>query len=235
MDRVEPQLFTTRKRPLLLNDDRLYRQEKINHDNRKVYYICRSCQVGRICSDEEGQVSETISCEENCEKTSFESRVAEDAVKRLYAFCSTRMDMSLQDCYNEKRQELSVYCPEAAATHFPAFINIRSTMARERNKNIPPIPTNYATIPSIDTFPVLYTRNLLLDRQFLFLNLNYYPEGVALPIDEPPFRVLAFMRDSSAHKLCASERIFLDGTFKVCPIPFQQLFTKSTMRGTGDR
>ena len=42
-------------------DDRLYRQEKINNDNKKVYYICRSCQVGRICSDEEGQVSETTS------------------------------------------------------------------------------------------------------------------------------------------------------------------------------
>ena len=113
------------------------------------------------------------------------------------------MDMSLRDCYKEKRQELSITCPEAAATYYPAFINIRSTMARKRNKNIPPVPTNYATIPIIETFPVLHARNnLLLDRQFLFLNLNYYPEGVALPIIEPPFRALAFMR----HKIvCVGE------------------------------
>ena len=83
------------------------------------------------------------------------------------------MDMSLRDCYKEKRQELSITCPEAAATYYPAFINIRSTMARKRNKNIPPVPTNYATIPIIETFPVLYARNnLLLDRQFLFFKLE---------------------------------------------------------------
>ena len=55
--------------------------------------------------------------------------------------------MSLRDFYNEKRQELSATCPEAEATYFPAITNMRSTMAREWNKNTRPVPTYYATIP----------------------------------------------------------------------------------------
>eukprot|EP00597_Dinobryon_sp_UTEXLB2267_P000954 CAMPEP_0170063470 /NCGR_PEP_ID=MMETSP0019_2-20121128/4322_1 /TAXON_ID=98059 /ORGANISM="Dinobryon sp., Strain UTEXLB2267" /LENGTH=352 /DNA_ID=CAMNT_0010269901 /DNA_START=396 /DNA_END=1454 /DNA_ORIENTATION=- len=59
---------------------------------------------------------------------------------------------------------------------------------------------------------------------FLYLDVEYIA-----PDDPTTKRILGFMTFEFALKLCSSTHIFIDGTFKTCPVPFHEVIIFSTM------
>lgn len=221
---------SNKKKKLLQHNDKLYRFERTNHNNLDVsYYSCYNCGSGRlICTNNDGDgnnIVESKRCSETCD-SSHESQMALAAKQALVTMCANRIDLTPQTCYEIARRDLEIQCP-AALQHFPSFLSMRTNLNRAKKETLPALPTSYETIPAADIFPAEFQLNFKNDGQFLFLDLVYVPEVPTLGLK----RILAFMSVGSAFKLCQADKIFLDGTFKVCPPPFYQLFTICTLRG----
>ncbi|KAL8614876.1 hypothetical protein ACOMHN_042834 [Nucella lapillus] len=88
----------------------------------------------------------------------------------------------------------------------PSYLSVRASLQRTRNANIPAIPRNVAGV-AIDG---PWAQTWLQDR--LLQNLDNY-WGIAV-----------FATEENLLKLRDCRVIYLDGTFKVCPRPYQQVF-----------
>mmetsp|Transcript_25978 Transcript_25978/g.37255 ORF Transcript_25978/g.37255 Transcript_25978/m.37255 type:complete len:407 (-) Transcript_25978:566-1786(-) len=220
---------TNKKRKLFLFNDKNYRVERINESNNKTYYCCYNCHIGRLKGDEGGNITETVPCRDNCVANPL-ILAASLAKKRAFKECAERIDLTPQTCYDNARRDLDTSHP-GAVVFLPPFNSLRSSFRRIRNKSLPAIPNSYETIPDRDAFPLNFQLNYLLNERFLFLDVEYIPEAPAATAQ----RIFAFMNENSAQQLCHAEKIHLDGTFKVCPPPFQQLLTRCTIRGTEEK
>ena len=92
-------------------------------------------------------------------------------------------------------------------------------MKYARKENLPRIPT--------------YLLDYSLQNLFLCLNQVYFPEVWHAPL--APLQIVGFLFAGSISKLVNAEKNFIDGTFKVCPVPFMQLLIISTMHGAEDK
>mmetsp|Transcript_9373 Transcript_9373/g.12968 ORF Transcript_9373/g.12968 Transcript_9373/m.12968 type:complete len:387 (-) Transcript_9373:165-1325(-) len=230
MDHEEIFLQSNKKRKLFQYNDKMYRVERINGANDVTYYTCYNCGEGRINSANGGMIIvETKLCSEACDCSPAYLK-AVVAKQLLVKICSEQLELTIQACYDNVRRDLEISCPEALH-HFPTYLSMRTNLKRARNANLPVIPTNFAMIPEPNLFPYRFQQNFQANEQFLFMDLEYVPPE--LPIVERK-RILCFMSISSALKLCQATKIFLDGTFKVCPPPFYQLLTICTLRGIED-
>ena len=224
-------LRTQRKRHLLDFNGRDYLVDKFT-DNGAAYYKCRECKRGRVTSLPDGSVEETKPCNDSCIPLSLEQRLCEVAKEKACRICAERTTLTPQECYNIVRNELYQLHP-AAIAFFPLFTGLKGRMKYARKKNLPRIPTSYSTIPPVEEFLPSYLLDYSLQNRFLCLNHVYFPEDWHAPL--VPLRIIGFMSVGSISKLANAEKIFIDGTFKVCPVPFMQLLIISTMRGAEDK
>jgi len=219
---------TNKKRKLFHFNNKNYRVERINESNGKTYYSCYHCRIGRLKGDETGDIIETKTCRDNCAANPL--RLAADSARKgALKECGERLDLTPQTCYDNARRDLEASNP-GAVVFFPSYHSMRSSLRRVRNKSIPAIPITFDEIPLGDAFPLNFRQDYNQQEPFLFFNAEYIPEEN----DDVPKRLLAFMNENSAQQLCNAEKIFLDGTFKICPKPFQQLLTICTMRGVNE-
>lgn len=100
---------------------------------------------------------------------------------------------------------------EAEAARLPAVSSLKKTIRRERNRQ-PAIDPQPATLLELNFRP----EHLVLDDGTEFL---LYDSGPALD------RFLIFSTRENLAMLCRSDHWQVDGTFKVTPHPFYQLFT----------
>ena len=89
----------------------------------------------------------------------------------------------------------------------PVFDSVRSVMGRCRNRHLPPIPQNIQEVNVEGQWAQTW-------RGHNFLSLQDNALGI-----------LVFVTIPFLHILCEVETIFIDGTFKTAPRPYQQLVT----------
>ena len=108
----------------------------------------------------------------------------------------------------------------AAAVNLPALHHMRRTIRgqRQTNENLPPLPASIAAIPVL---PVEY-QTTLSGQQFLL-----YDSGVG-----DVNRIFVFGSPDGVSLLQRSGNWFCDGTFKVVPEIFYQLYTVHALTGT---
>lgn len=117
----------------------------------------------------------------------------------------------VQRIYNDVLTQAIAADPGAAdslAASVPTFHSIRSTLYRERRKNTPPLPKNRSEIHLPDDF-----KTTVDGRVFLQADSGQ---------DD---KILVFATDAALERLCASQTVYMDGTFYTCPRLFHQLFT----------
>jgi len=227
------QLKTTKGSSLFVYNGKNYRVQK--RIGLVTYFECYNCKKGRVNENEHGHVVETKPCVEGCEVNALEQQ-AKLALQETKLLVKTHPERSLKRCFEDTRTKLTENSLDSLA-YLPSFESTSSALQRVRAANRPKLPVDFATLPAI--IPESYqqafgTRTPCLHDSiipsFLYLDVEYY--GPEDPTTQK--RILGFMTYEYALKLCSSTHIFIDGTFKTCPVPFYQVFVFSTMIGTGD-
>jgi hypothetical protein len=106
---------------------------------------------------------------------------------------------------------LQVHYP-ALVQHFPAQIHFATTASRIRTSRVPPVPSR-------NQLPTL----VVPDR---WAFIQTYPGGRFLQHKDSHqgMHTMVFGTDECFTALCRTSKVFMDGTFFVCPVPFYQLF-----------
>ncbi|XP_064479745.1 uncharacterized protein LOC135393150 [Ornithodoros turicata] len=95
-----------------------------------------------------------------------------------------------------------------AAAGMPSFTAVRSVLYRTRNEYLPALPPSRSEVNLQDRW-----RRTLDDANFLLVD------------DGTEDKILIFSTQANLQKLCRTNTIFIDGTFKVTPRLFAQLYT----------
>jgi len=105
-------------------------------------------------------------------------------------------------------------CSQNVIANLPLRENLRKTIRRERRIGLPPNPKS---LDELEDLPPKYQLSAK-GEQFLLFDSR----------DDPDFgigRVIVFSTRRNLEQLAKSDTWFVDGTFKVCPSIFTQLFT----------
>lgn len=106
--------------------------------------------------------------------------------------------------------------PSGVLAQLPERENLKKTMRRERRRYLPPNPKS---LEDLEGIPDRFKRTLMGD------NFMIYDSREVLEEEEGGSRVIVFATRRNIELLAKSEIWFLDGTFKVCPEIFTQIFT----------
>ncbi|CAF1040298.1 unnamed protein product [Didymodactylos carnosus] len=197
---------TERNKPLLMFNGYNYTVDKTTDE--KTYWKCAHCRTikckGRIHTD----VNNTTVLLENSDHNhppsavSNEVRSFEDKVRSR----AVNTNESTQDVINNCLKNVS----DQMVARIPDFKHIKRNIQRQRQKNdFPPIPhdKNFNTIPAELTTTMRHDKFLQFDSG---------------PGDN---RLIIFSSTDQLKILEDTEEVFIDGTFKVTPVIFYQLYT----------
>jgi hypothetical protein len=103
-----------------------------------------------------------------------------------------------------------------AAGNMPTADSLHSAYSRRRLAAFPRIPVGYDNVILQPEYKLAETGKRFLLFQHSFPTV---PRGV---VDN---HILCFGTKKFFRKMCEAKVVHMDGTFKVCPAPYQQLFT----------
>jgi hypothetical protein len=117
--------------------------------------------------------------------------------------------------YANVMNPIQIANPVAAREMFTCD-SVHSAFSRRRLVEEPPNPHNYDDVDLPEVFKLAETgkRFLLFEESFVSFRGG--------PLDNP---LICFGTKKFFKKLCRATRVHMDGTFKVCPVPYAQLFT----------
>lgn len=210
-----------------------YSYVKSRERKNKVYWDCqkvraRECSARAITLD---VTQDPIVVIQGPDKSVHSHPPNQDAVKAMALVEELKTTAQSQPSLPPAllvRDTLSQATPRVLS-QLPLRENLRQTVCRERRQNL---PSNPKCIADLEQLPDEFTKTTL-DEQFV-LHDNYGTQ------DEDEGRVIVFATRKNIEVLCRSEVWFLDGTFKVCPSLFTQVFTiigtrkRITPCGTGE-
>ena len=175
MAEEDAEFLTSKNKPLLFFENRLFRVVGENVHNLNVYYLCNTnsrikCNGRVIKLSVSGEIVRSKPCIDTCHQLSEEKILAIAVKERLFAFRAQppHTDRSNLECYNEIRTSLSEE-NLGALFYMDSFSTLRSSLQRWRRGVHPHVPQSYNEIPSMETFPYFYTRNKSDEETFLFL------------------------------------------------------------------
>lgn len=120
----------------------------------------------------------------------------------------------VQRIYNDVLNQAMARDPgnaDALAASMPVFPSCRSSLQRTRKKNEPPLPKQRTDIDLPADCRVTTDGRTFLQAD-----------------DGREDKILLFATDNSIMRACASQCVYMDGTFYTCPRLFYQLFTVHT-------
>lgn len=199
---------TERGKRLVIKDGYQYVLQKVLANNDKSYE-CILRRKGE-CKAKIKLTAEDVFSEELNEhthppsQTNVEVRKVKASVKERANNCNDTSQQILGD----KLQDVS----EAAAVNLPAINNMRRNIRRQRQEhNVQPIPQRREEIPVLPNGYQITNRG---DRFLL------HDSGVG-----DVNRIIVFATDDAIQLLGTSNHWFMDGTFKLCPEIFFQIYT----------
>lgn len=222
----EPLLPKTQKgEPLIFHNGKWYHCYMKNQNLGVDYLRCDSCHVGTAKRDTAtGEiVNGTVNCVEGCfvnmdvyAQREFRQIAKEKFASTAVSSTATAVDMAAAE-FNVKYGPGFVYNANAHS--------LKSSLYKKRAARIPPLPHNFAEIPDMANFPMQYMHTLDdPNEQFLYVN--------------EPFnnvqRIMAFSTLADITSLASSNSVYMDGTFRVTPEPFVQLFTLNSFVGPNE-
>jgi hypothetical protein len=194
------------------------------------YLVCHGCHTGTaVLRVATGIVyAGQVACSPNCapKVDQYIQQHYHDQLKTEFA--TRNAGMKRKAIYEEVRHQMELECGEDAALNFPNAQRKKSAMYRARAETIPPVPRYYEDIPLGAEVPARFAFTNYGRDQFLYLNQPLVADGEA-----GDARIMVFTTAADIAALRNAERVFMDGTFKVTPAPFKQLFSMHTLQGFG--
>ena len=172
--------------------------------NNKKYWKCRkaNCKFTAVTEEQE-LLSSRGEHGHPPEQAKIEIK---KAVERAKAICKNEPHKPLKRAYREAFEEVDME-NEQNLDDLPSLQKYKPTLYRARRKRLPKLPHTLAEI----TLPEEW-RTTEDGRNFLLAN-----DGV----EE---RILIFGTSQNIRYLCAADTIFMDGTFKISPDMFHQVY-----------
>jgi hypothetical protein len=134
-----------------------------------------------------------------------------------------RQQLNLHAHYAAGQLEVQTYYPELTGW-FPAKLRLASTASRTRCERVPPLPQGRADIPG-----------LVVPDRWGFSNLPPFGRFVQCQQSQGAgpgaMSMMVLGNDQAFRDLCGTNRVFIDGTFSVCPRPYYQLFCVHYLHG----
>ena len=132
-----------------------------------IIYAMIKCNGRVIKLSVSGEIVRSKPCIDTCHQLSEEKILAIAAKERLFALVRAQPHRSNLECYNEIRTSLSEENLLGALFYMDSFSTLRSSLQRWRRGIHPYVPQSYNEIPSMETFPYVYTRNKSDEETFL--------------------------------------------------------------------
>lgn len=123
--------------------------------------------------------------------------------------------MDLNVAYANVMNPIQLDNPDAAGQMFTAD-SLHSAYSRRRLSVLPRLPIGYDNLIIPQEYRIAEN-----GRQFLLFQ-DSFPTVLGGPLDN---HILCFGTRKFFKRMCQATVVHMDGTFKVCPAPFQQLFT----------
>lgn len=222
---------TQKDRQLIEFDHKLYRVEKTLNDRQ--YLRCVHCNEGTAIRNAyaEGDFGEVEHGHKPCANDCIPStvRFEQRALTKLAAGAFAR-DVRVRRATavtTAKQQYEEKYGPAPLLQNHDPIAP--SVLYRARQARYPPVPNTYAQLPvelPEDFCNIRLSANMPLER-FLWIN-NGYPDAQQ---DLHHQRILGFSTLRNLIQLSKARKIYIDGTFKITPKPFYQVFTFNTLAG----
>ena len=194
---------------LLVYKKYLFVAERKKHDS--TYYKCRlrSCKARGVLSADHFKESETAHNHENDEAAIIRVETRQKLIKKAKEDATVPTHQVYHKVINDERRRLTreQYSEEFIANALPTFQFSRSAIARSRREILPAQPQRREDID--------VTGDWCLFEEESFVLIN----------DGECDKILAFASKENFPLIGEAERIFMDGTFYVCPSLFSQLYT----------
>ncbi|XP_072166773.1 uncharacterized protein [Diadema setosum] len=113
--------------------------------------------------------------------------------------------------YRDEHVNLLLDNNQAAAASLPPFRSLASSAYRSRKKHLPPLPRELADLQLVAPWSQTATGD-----QFVLFDQT-------LPDNRN--RIICFCSEEDLHQLCATNTLYMDGTFGMAPPLFMQLYT----------
>ena len=203
-----------RNSKVLVNDD--YKYHLNNKSNASLHWRCwrkncRSRLRTNVFNLDDAAANIQILFDGNAHNHPQEARMIEetDAVNKINEDIVNNPTIPIKRVYN---QHLTLAYQNAGAAgapppSIPDFHEIRSSLARTKAHQCPPVPRDINQVNILGPFAQTY----LGERFLLYVNNNV---GIAL-----------FSTDMELNALAGCITIFVDGTFRTAPFPYKQVFT----------
>lgn len=206
-------------------DGKYFKRRNVSADLDTWYLVCDHCKKGTaILNHVTGlcrlNKKHTDECFVDAQK--YAARTVSALAKHHYAN-NPRVTPTI--AIDEGR---TAFTQQHGAGHLVQGVTVsKSTLKRARAAKYPPPPHTFADVPFVDTFPehLCYVKDALNNDQ-PFLMVNQVLDNVP---NAPDARILGFSTPTDLRRLALADKIYLDGTFKVTPNPFYQLFTINSM------
>ena len=103
----------------------------------------------------------------------------------------------------------------------PTASSLKSAFSRAQLSLLPVLPENALNIHIPFEYSTILVDNNAERVNFLMFNYSY-PSAIGGPNDST---ILAFGTDTLFRQLCNAKTVYMDGTFRICPPQFYQVFT----------
>ena len=202
---------TARNGQAVLYEENHYRLIKTNNEKR--YWRCSTsgCSCTAVTNDRDGRTF-IVSAKGVHEHAPVEKKCNTLRVKQKMVQMVQRDRMSVKAAYDAVLQDQTTglndeHLNEAVAK-LPLFDSVKSSVHRARQSVYPPVPNAMRDIN--------FDGNLgqTIGNQRFLLNDDRVNSGIVL-----------FASDSNVAQLCNSSTVLIDGTFRVVPSFFYQLYT----------
>ena len=200
--------FTEKGKRLLMKDGYMYAFQKTLANDVKCYecVLCRKgeCKAKIKLTPEDNFLNQLNEHTHLLSQTKIEVKKVKARVKER----AENTNDTSQQILGAELQNIN----ESTSVNLPALNNMRRNIHRQRGQNnMPPIPQRREEIPA------LLHQYQITNRGDQFL---LFDSGVG-DID----RMLIFTTNDAIHLLATNNHWFMDGTFKLCPEIFFQLYT----------
>ncbi|KAG8198782.1 hypothetical protein JTE90_007092 [Oedothorax gibbosus] len=198
---------------MLEHQNFLYIKEKTSKNVD--YYKCkyRSCKARGIVCLNNFKASDTPHNHENDQTSIIRLQARQKVVEKAKNNPTQPASEVYNSVINTERKRLSTnFSNELIGTALPTFLSCRSSMIRSRREVLPAQPQRREDI-------IVGDWCLHEGENFLLIN------------DGEKDRIMAFGTRNSIRLLAEAKRVFMDGTFYVCPSIFAQFYTLHVIYG----
>lgn len=190
--------------------------------------VCHWCNAGQVRVDIADNIYRVKNCVEICVPNAGKIAALKMAQAIVEGF-KLHPTHNRKEVYDVGAALFAQHFPESVV-HFSSFQKLKSTMTRARADLIPPIPHTYEDVPDFNHWPEELRNSIAggADGQpdlFLFVAEEFID-----PVSGEHQKIVVYASEFDIIQMTCVQTLWIDGTFSVCPEPFEQLVTILTSK-----